>query len=83
MAAPSAVPRARGVGHGGYDRGANEGTLALADGTGRTVAVGADDLSRLLAQHHPLRLAVLNACETRRGSALDAFSSTAAALIRR
>jgi hypothetical protein len=71
------------VGHGGYDRAADEGTLALADETGRTHPVGADDISRLLAEHHPLRLIVLNACDTGRGSAADAFSNTAAALIRR
>ncbi len=71
------------VGHGGYDRMADEGTLAFADETGRTHPVGADDISRLLAEHHPLRLVVLNACDTGRGSAADAFSSTAAALIRR
>jgi CHAT domain-containing protein len=71
------------IGHGGYDRVAGEGTLALADETGRTDSVGAEDISRLLAEHHPLRLVVLNACDTGRGSVSDAFSSTAAALIRR
>ncbi len=71
------------VGHGGYDQMADEGTLALADETGRTHSIGADDFSRLLAEHYPLRLVVLNACDTGRGSASDAFSSTAAALIRR
>ncbi|MGH3913743.1 MAG: CHAT domain-containing protein [Pseudonocardiaceae bacterium] len=71
------------VGHGGYDRMADEGTLALADETGRTHPVGADDISRLLAEHYPLRLVMLNACDTGRDSASDAFSSTAAALIRR
>jgi len=71
------------VGHGGYNRDTEEGTLALADHTGRTRRVGADDLSRLLAEHHTLRLVVLNACDTGRGSALDAFSSTAGALVRR
>ena len=71
------------VGHGGYDRMADEGILALADETGCTHPVGADDISRLLAEHYPLRLVVLNACDTGRGSAADAFSSTATALIRR
>jgi hypothetical protein len=71
------------VGHGGYDRVSDEGTLAFAGETGRTQSVGADDISRLLAEHYPLRLVVLNACDTGRGSAADAFSSTAAALIRR
>ncbi|MGH3898632.1 MAG: CHAT domain-containing protein [Pseudonocardiaceae bacterium] len=71
------------VGHGGYDRVAEEGTLALADDDGRTDLVGADDLSRLLAKHPTLRLVVLNACDTGRGGALDTLSSTAGALIRR
>ncbi|MGH3696221.1 MAG: CHAT domain-containing protein [Pseudonocardiaceae bacterium] len=71
------------VGHGGYNRDAEEGTLALADETGRTRWVGADDLSRLFAEHHTLRLVVLNACDTGRSGALDAFSSTAGALVRR
>ncbi len=71
------------IGHGGYDRAADEGVLALADETGRTHLIGADDISRLLAEHHPLRLVVLNACDTGRGSAADAFTSAAAALIRR
>ncbi|MGB8198384.1 MAG: CHAT domain-containing protein, partial [Pseudonocardiaceae bacterium] len=71
------------VGHGGYNQDTEEGTLALADHTGRTRRVGADDLSRLLAEHHTLRLVVLNACDTGRGGALDAFSSTAGALVRR
>ncbi len=71
------------VGHGGYNRDTEEGTLVLADHTGRTRRVGADDLSRLLAEHHTLRLVVLNACDTGRGNAVDAFSSTAGALVRR
>jgi hypothetical protein len=71
------------IGHGGYDSGVEEGTLALAGETGRTQMVGAEDISRLLAQHHPLRLVMLSACHTGRGSGLDTFSSIAAALIRR
>ncbi|MGH3916813.1 MAG: CHAT domain-containing protein [Pseudonocardiaceae bacterium] len=71
------------VGHGGYDRVADEGTVALVDAAGRAHHVGADDLSRVLAEHHTLRLVLLNACDTGRGSALDAFSSTAGALMRR
>jgi WD40 repeat protein len=71
------------VGHGGYDPASDEGTIALAGEHGRTDAVGADDLSRLLSEHYTLRLVVLNACETGRGSALDMFSSTAGALTHR
>jgi tetratricopeptide (TPR) repeat protein len=71
------------LGHGGYNQATDEGTLSLADDMGRTHPVGADDISRLLAEHHPLRLVVLNACDTGRASASDAFSSIAATLIRR
>ncbi|MGH4024435.1 MAG: CHAT domain-containing WD40 repeat protein [Pseudonocardiaceae bacterium] len=71
------------VGHGGYDRALDEGILMLTDERGRTDRVGAEDLSRLLADHHTLRLVVLNACDTARGGSADAFSSTAAALMRR
>ena len=71
------------VGHGGYDAGSDEGTIALASEQGRTDSVGADDLSRLLGDHHTLRLVVLNACDTGKGGALDVFSSTAGALVRR
>ncbi|MGH4007356.1 MAG: CHAT domain-containing WD40 repeat protein [Pseudonocardiaceae bacterium] len=72
------------VGHGGYDRVAEGGgTLALADDEGHTDPVGADDLSRLLAKHHTLRLVVLNASDTGQNSTANAFSSTAIALTRR
>ncbi len=71
------------VGHGGYDRDLDEGTLVLGDEAGRTDPVGADDLSRLLAEHHTLRLVVLNACQTGWAGVSDAFSSTAGALMRR
>jgi Tol biopolymer transport system component len=71
------------VGHGGYDPASEEGTIALSGERGRSDPVGADDLSRLLADHHTLRLVVLNACDTGRGSVLDVFSSTAGALVRR
>jgi hypothetical protein len=71
------------IGHGGFDRDTGEGTIALSTDQGRTDPVGADDLSRLLADHHALRLVVLNACDTGRSSTLDAFSSTAGALVGR
>ncbi|MCX4585680.1 CHAT domain-containing protein [Streptomyces sp. NBC_01481] len=71
------------VGHGGYDPDSDEGTIALVGEHGRTDSIGADDLSRLLGDHFTLRLVVLNACDTGRGSALDVFSSTAGALVRR
>ena len=71
------------IGHGGFDRGADEGLLALADEQGRQHLLPASDLARLLADHYPLRLVLLNACEGGRGSELDIYSSTAAILVRR
>jgi CHAT domain len=61
------------IGHGGFDQATGEGTIALAGEDGRSDPVGAEDLSRLLGDHYPLRLVVLNACDTGRANALDAF----------
>jgi hypothetical protein len=44
--------------------------------------LGATDLALLLDDHFFLRLAFLNSCEGARGSPRDAFSSTAATLVR-
>jgi tetratricopeptide (TPR) repeat protein len=71
------------IGHGGFDRNTDEGTIALATEDGHTDPVGADDFSRLLGDHHSLRLVMLNACDTGQASSLDTFSSTAGALVRR
>jgi tetratricopeptide (TPR) repeat protein len=71
------------IGHGGFDAAAEEGTLALADDTGRTYHLGAKGLAMLLRGHPSLRLVLLNACDTGRASALDPFSSVAGALMRR
>jgi formylglycine-generating enzyme required for sulfatase activity len=71
------------VGHGGFDEVVGEGLVALSDENGRTYRLSATDLGRLLGDHHPMRLAVLNSCEGARANALDTFSSTAATLVRR
>ena len=71
------------IGHGGFDPGSGEGLLALAGEDGRTHRLGVNDLALLLAEHRSLRLAVLNSCDSARGSAADVFSSTAAVLMRR
>jgi formylglycine-generating enzyme required for sulfatase activity len=71
------------IGHGDYDRKTEEGQIALADEDGDAWFLSATDLSRLLADHHSLRLVILNACEGARGGAQDLFSSTAAVLVRR
>jgi WD40 repeat protein len=71
------------IGHGGFDRTADEGIIALADDQGGTRPLHAGDLSLLLRDHASLRLVLLNACDTGRAGALDPFSSTAGALVRR
>ena len=71
------------IGHGGFDRVAGEGVVALADDDGRSHNLSATELGRLLADHNALRLAVLNSCEGATSSDEDVFSSTAAVLVRR
>ena len=61
----------------------DEGLIVMADDTGQPHYLTATDLSRLLADHKPLRLVLLNACEGARGSSQDIFSSTASILVRR
>jgi formylglycine-generating enzyme required for sulfatase activity len=71
------------IGHGGFDRAADEGFVALADDEGETQRLSATHLGRLLADHHSLRLVLLNSCEGARGGQHDVFSSTASILARR
>ena len=71
------------VGHGRFDPERDEGFIELADETGRSQALTATQLGRLLADHPTLRLVQLNACEGARGSAQDIFSGTASILVRR
>jgi hypothetical protein len=71
------------VGHGGFDSETEEGAIALSDEHGRKDMLGATRLARLVDDHYPLRLVFLNSCEGARGSERDAFSSTAATLVRR
>src|SRR3954453_17786187 len=68
------------VGHGEFDTTTDEGAIALEDDNGRSFRLSATDLGRLLGDHDSLRLVLLNACESARGSKHDAFSSTAAPL---
>lgn len=71
------------IGHGGFDPHRDEGVLWLADDAGQARALHASELARLLADHADLRLVLLNGCESARPGALDIFSSTATALVRR
>jgi YVTN family beta-propeller protein len=71
------------VGHGGFDTALGEGVIALVDDTGRSELVSATNLGRLLGDHQPMRLAVLNACEGARADDTDIFSSVATTLVRK
>jgi len=71
------------IGHGGFDRSAEEGFIVLADEEDKMQRLPATQLARLLADQDSLRLVLLNSCEGARGSQRDIFSSTAAILVRR
>ncbi len=71
------------IGHGGFNAPTREGVIALEDAAGQARYLSASQLARLLADHHPLRLVVLNSCKGATGSPHDIFSSTAATLVRR
>jgi hypothetical protein len=70
------------VGHGGFNERLGSGVLYLTGADGNADQLSATDLARLLGDHDPLRLALLNSCETAQGASTDIFSSTAAALVR-
>ncbi len=71
------------IGHGGFNATTHEGVIALEDASGQARYLSANQLARLLADHHPLRLVVLNSCKGAASSTRDIFSSTAATLVRR
>ena len=71
------------IGHGGFDRAAGEGMLALTGEDGRSHPLPASDLALLIERHPSLRMVVLNACDTGQASEIDALSSVAGALLRR
>ncbi len=71
------------IGHGGYDTATDEGLIALASETGDKHLLPATSLARLIDDHHFLRLVILNSCEGAKGGDRDAFSGTAATLVRR
>jgi hypothetical protein len=71
------------VGHGGFSDRLNSGVIYLTGDDGKAHELSAKDLAVLLGDHEPLRLALLNSCETAEGAQTDIFSSTAAALVRR
>jgi len=71
------------IGHGGFDTSTDEGFLVFENDDQRADLISATSVGRLLADHHDLRLVILNSCDGAHGSEHDIFSSTAAHLIRR
>lgn len=70
------------IGHGGFDKKAEEGVLVLEDEQGRGWQAGAHRIGTLLHDHRSLRLAVLNSCEGARNSRTDPFAGIATTLKR-
>lgn len=70
------------IGHGGFDRKADEGVLVLEDEQGHGWQAAAHRIATLLHDHPSLRLAVLNSCEGARNSRTDPFAGVATTLIR-
>lgn len=71
------------IGHGGFDTEADEGLICLSNEEGKKHFMSATQLGRLLADHDPLRLVLLNSCEGARGGERDIFSSSASILVQR
>jgi conflict system STAND superfamily ATPase/CHAT domain-containing protein len=70
------------IGHGGFNPEKGEGLIVLADDEGGPHVVYATNLARLVADHDPMRVVVLNACDGARANEVDLFSSTAALLVK-
>ena len=71
------------IGHGGYDKKAEDGVLVLEDETGRGREVSGRYLGTMLHDQKSLRLAVLNACEGAITSSNDPFSGVAHSLVQK
>ena len=69
------------IGHGGYDRDADDGVLLFEDEHGGPTQITGVQLGTILQDEISLRLAVLNACEGGRSSVEDPFSGVATSLI--
>jgi tetratricopeptide (TPR) repeat protein len=70
------------VGHGDFRAGSGQGRLMVENSAGTADPIPARALATMLGNHPTLRLAVLNACQSGRGTQSDPYSSTASALIR-
>ncbi|MGH3906861.1 MAG: CHAT domain-containing protein, partial [Pseudonocardiaceae bacterium] len=71
------------VDHGGADEIVDERTPALFRNAGRAPLIASNEVSRLLADHHTLRLVVLDACGPGSDGVGDGFAGAAGVLVRR
>lgn len=69
------------IGHGNFDRSAQDGELVFEDEQRRGRRVSGQDLGMLLHDHDSLRLAILNTCEGARSSRADPFVGVAQSLV--
>ena len=69
------------VGHGSFDREAEDGVLILEDEEEQGRPVSGQHLGTLLHDHASLRLAILNACEGGRAARDDPFAGVAQSLV--
>lgn len=69
------------IGHGDYDERIQDGVLYFCDKYGRSSKVAPSVLGPFLHDHDPLRLVLLNACQSARVDAKDPFSGMAQGLV--
>jgi tetratricopeptide (TPR) repeat protein len=69
------------IGHGTFDKQAQDGVLLLEDEAGRGRPVSGQYLGMLLHDERTLRLAILNACEGARTAVSDPFAGTAQSFV--
>lgn len=69
------------IGHGEYDRQAQDGVLVFCDRYGRPAPVSSGVLGPYLRDHDPLRLIVLNACQSARMDSSEPVHAMAQALV--
>jgi len=69
------------IGHGDYDEQVQDGVIYFTDRYGRSAKVSPTVLGPYLRDHDPLRLVLLNACQSARVDATDTFSGMAQGLV--
>jgi hypothetical protein len=69
------------IGHGDYDERIQDGVVYFQDRYGRSTKVSPTVLGPYLRDHDPLRLVLLNACQSARVDSTDPFSGMAQGLV--